>query len=215
MSIARPARRPWVQRRLRRSRRPRAVVDMSRSPLLFRAPTGLADGLARKEIALRRTVAAIRPLAGSHPAIGSPDPHGPGRTGRIRRMVMTTRHLIGGRRGIASRPVLSDADRRRYDQATAHLEAPFAVVDLDAFDANARDLLRRAAGTPVRLASKSVRCRNLMERARHAGMQGILAFTLPEAMWLAEHGARTWWSPTPPPTAPRSPRSRAERHASR
>jgi D-serine deaminase-like pyridoxal phosphate-dependent protein len=38
----------------------------------------------------------------------------------------------------------------------------------------------------VRLASKSVRCRALIERA---GLQGVLAFTLPEALWLAgEHG---------------------------
>jgi len=77
----------------------------------------------------------------------------------------------------------------RLDVATAHLEPPFALVDLDAFDANAADLLRRAAGKPVRLASKSVRCRALNERALAAGLQGILAFTLPEAQWLVEHGA--------------------------
>src|SRR5258708_7723731 len=39
--------------------------------------------------------------------------------------------------------------------ATSALDPPFAVVDLDAFDANAADLLRRAGGVPVRLASKS------------------------------------------------------------
>jgi len=59
---------------------------------------------------------------------------------------------------------------------------------LDAFDANAADLLRRAGGVPVRLASKSVRCRALIERALGAGLQGVLAFTLPEALWLAGHG---------------------------
>src|ERR671914_126419 len=77
------------------------------------------------------------------------------------------------------------ADRERLDAATAALDPPFAVVDLDAFDANAADLLRRAGGTPVRLASKSVRCRALIDRALGAGLQGILAFTLPEALWLA------------------------------
>jgi D-serine deaminase-like pyridoxal phosphate-dependent protein len=74
--------------------------------------------------------------------------------------------------------------QERLDAATAHLDPPFAVVDLDAFDANAADLLRRAAGTPVRLASKSVRCRALIDRALVAGLRGILAFTLPEALWL-------------------------------
>jgi D-serine deaminase-like pyridoxal phosphate-dependent protein len=75
------------------------------------------------------------------------------------------------------------------DAATADLDPPFAVVDLDAFDANADDLLRRAGGTPVRLATKSVRCRTLAGRALDGGLLGLLAFTLPEALWLAEAGA--------------------------
>jgi D-serine deaminase-like pyridoxal phosphate-dependent protein len=83
---------------------------------------------------------------------------------------------------------LAQSDRARLDAATAELEPPFAVVDLDAFDANAADLLRRAGGKPVRLASKSVRVRALIGRALDAGLQGILAFTLPEALWLAGHG---------------------------
>ena len=68
--------------------------------------------------------------------------------------------------------------------ATEHLDPPFAAVDLDAFDANAADLLRRARGKPVRLASKSVRCRALAARAHAAGLRGTLAFTLREALWL-------------------------------
>ena len=83
---------------------------------------------------------------------------------------------------------LSAPDRERLEVATAALEAPFAIVDLGAFDANAADLLRRAGGSPVRLASKSVRCRALLDRALAAGMRGILAFTLPEALWLASCG---------------------------
>jgi len=83
---------------------------------------------------------------------------------------------------------LAEADRARLDAATADLDPPFAVVDLDAFDANATDLLRRASGKPVRLASKSVRVRALIGRGRDTGLQGILAFTLPEALWLAGHG---------------------------
>ena len=80
-------------------------------------------------------------------------------------------------------------DRERLDRATSALEPPFALVDLDAFDSNAADLMRRAAGKPVRLASKSVRCRALADRALGHGLRGILAFTLPEALWLAGHGA--------------------------
>ena len=61
------------------------------------------------------------------------------------------------------------------------------VVDLDAFDANADDLVRRAAGKPIRVASKSVRVPELLRRAlARDGFQGVLSFTLREALWLYE-----------------------------
>ncbi|WP_308191361.1 alanine racemase [Arsenicicoccus bolidensis] len=72
--------------------------------------------------------------------------------------------------------------------ALAGREAPFAVVDLDAWDANAQDLLRRAGRLPVRLATKSVRCRALVERALSRGFSGVLTYSLDEALWLADQG---------------------------
>lgn len=80
----------------------------------------------------------------------------------------------------------------RLDDAVAKqgvpLPTPVFVVDLDAFDANADDLVRRAHGKPVRVASKSLRVPALLERAlAHEGMQGVLAYTLREALWLHEH----------------------------
>jgi D-serine deaminase-like pyridoxal phosphate-dependent protein len=69
------------------------------------------------------------------------------------------------------------------------LDPPFAVVDLDAFDANLADLTRRADGVPLRLASKSLRVRALADRALRGGFRGTLCFTLPEALWLASLGA--------------------------
>ena len=72
-------------------------------------------------------------------------------------------------------------------RATAGLQPPFAVVDLGAFDTNAAILRRNAIGKPLRLVSKSLRCRALMRRAlAQPGFKGILGFTLPEALWLAE-----------------------------
>ncbi len=72
-------------------------------------------------------------------------------------------------------------------EATAGLEPPFAVVDVDALQANAQALVRRAAGKPVRLASKSVRCRAISNAVLATdGFRGILALTLAEAIWLAE-----------------------------
>ena len=80
-------------------------------------------------------------------------------------------------------------DLARFDRATAALDPPFAIVDLGAFDANAGDLRRRAGGKPLRLASKSVRCRPLQERVLATdGFEGTLAFTLAEALWLTENG---------------------------
>jgi len=77
----------------------------------------------------------------------------------------------------------------RYEAALGHLDAPFAFVDLDAFDANAADLERRAAGKPLRLASKSVRVRALLERVlERDGWRGLMTFTLPESLWLGERG---------------------------
>jgi D-serine deaminase-like pyridoxal phosphate-dependent protein len=79
---------------------------------------------------------------------------------------------------------LSDAVSTLDDPAT-----PMVVVDRDAFDANADDLARRAAGTPIRVASKSLRIPALLERAlSHEGFAGVLAYSLREALWLASHG---------------------------
>jgi D-serine deaminase-like pyridoxal phosphate-dependent protein len=81
------------------------------------------------------------------------------------------------------------ADYSRLERATAELQAPFALIDLDALNANADELERRAAGMPIRLASKSLRCRGLQQRVlARSGFRGTLAFTLPEALWLAANG---------------------------
>lgn len=83
--------------------------------------------------------------------------------------------------------------RTRLDAAVAALpeppDTPTMVVDLDAFDANAADLVRRAGGTPIRVASKSLRVPALIERALAVeGFRGVLAYALREALWLHEQG---------------------------
>jgi D-serine deaminase-like pyridoxal phosphate-dependent protein len=85
--------------------------------------------------------------------------------------------------------VSTPSARQRYDRATRDLDPPLAVVDLDAFDHNAADLARRAAGRPIRVASKSIRCRHLIERVLgRPGYAGVLAYSLPEALWLCAGG---------------------------
>ncbi len=74
----------------------------------------------------------------------------------------------------------------RLTAATAHLPAPVAVIDLAALRHNAMDMLVRAGGIPIRVASKSVRVRAVLDAVlRIPGYHGILAFTLAEALWLA------------------------------
>lgn len=66
------------------------------------------------------------------------------------------------------------------------------MVDLDAFDRNAADLARRAHGRPIRVASKSVRCRFLLERTlRTPGFEGVMSYALREALWLNREWAGT------------------------
>ncbi|GAA1260977.1 amino acid deaminase/aldolase [Sphaerisporangium rubeum] len=80
-------------------------------------------------------------------------------------------------------------DRERLDKATAELEPPFAVVDLAAMRANGVAMARRAGGKPIRVASKSIRCREVLRRVLDMdGYAGVMAFTLPEALWLASEG---------------------------
>lgn len=76
---------------------------------------------------------------------------------------------------------------KRIARATEHLEPPFAVIDLDALRYNAHDMIRRAQGTAIRVASKSVRVRAVIEELQDvAGYRGVLGYTLAEALWLAE-----------------------------
>ncbi len=73
------------------------------------------------------------------------------------------------------------------DALTEHLEPPFAVVDLGALRRNADAMASSAGGKPIRLASKSVRCREITRAVlAMPGYSGILALTLAEAVWLAE-----------------------------
>jgi D-serine deaminase-like pyridoxal phosphate-dependent protein len=95
---------------------------------------------------------------------------------------------VDGREGPEDRHRLA----RRLSDAVATLDdpaTPLVVVDLEAFDANADDLARRAAGTPIRVASKSLRIPALVSRAlAHEGFSGVLGYTLREALWLCAHG---------------------------
>jgi D-serine deaminase-like pyridoxal phosphate-dependent protein len=72
-------------------------------------------------------------------------------------------------------------------QAVSGISGPVAALSLPALRYNALDMVVRAGGVPIRVASKSVRVRAAIDATLEmAGYRGILAFTLPEALWLAE-----------------------------
>jgi len=77
-----------------------------------------------------------------------------------------------------------------YESMFGSVAAPFAFVDLDALHANARFMLAQAGGKPIRIASKSVRSVGVLRRIFELdpGFQGILTFTLPEALFLEAQG---------------------------
>ncbi|TSE02206.1 amino acid deaminase/aldolase [Skermania sp. ID1734] len=83
----------------------------------------------------------------------------------------------------------------RLDAATRSLDPPFAAVDMTTVEANAADLVRRASGLPIRVASKSVRCRAVLQRvlgpelSGRDGFRGLMTFSLREAIWLVRQGA--------------------------
>lgn len=67
---------------------------------------------------------------------------------------------------------------------------PYAFVDLDLFDENVRQLAKRAGNKSIRIASKSVRCKELLKRTLAANpiYQGIMCYTTMEAVWLSREG---------------------------
>lgn len=72
-------------------------------------------------------------------------------------------------------------------RAISDLSGPVAALSVPALRYNALDMLVRSGGVPIRVASKSVRVREIVDATLSiAGYHGILAFTLPEALWLAE-----------------------------
>ncbi|QIS05954.1 amino acid deaminase/aldolase [Nocardia brasiliensis] len=84
----------------------------------------------------------------------------------------------------------------RLHAATAELDPPLAALDLATLRANAAGLVQRARGVPIRVASKSVRCRAVLaevlgeDLTAAGGFAGIMSYSLPEAIWLVGHGAR-------------------------
>ncbi|MGD9607326.1 MAG: alanine racemase [Leucobacter sp.] len=75
----------------------------------------------------------------------------------------------------------------RLADATADRSAPLVALGVEALAWNAHDMLRRAGGLPIRVATKSLRVRGVLDAVLALpGYRGLLAYTLAEAVWLSE-----------------------------
>ena len=81
-------------------------------------------------------------------------------------------------------------DYTYYKQVFSGRAMPFAYLDLDLLDQNIREIIARADGRQVRLASKSLRSVAVLRRIFAADpiFQGIMCFTVHEAVYLFTHG---------------------------
>lgn len=80
-----------------------------------------------------------------------------------------------------------------FARALAEASLPAAVVDVRAFDANLRHLMESTGVVPLRVATKSVRCHALLQRAARAlgsRFAGLMSVSPREALALAELGWR-------------------------
>ena len=95
------------------------------------------------------------------------------------------------------RHVSTDA-RARYERLrrlVAGESMPCAIVDLDALEANARALVKPLAGSgkTMRVATKSVRCPDLVTRVREATgavARGLMTYTAAETAFWAHRGEK-------------------------
>jgi D-serine deaminase-like pyridoxal phosphate-dependent protein len=90
-------------------------------------------------------------------------------------------------------PTLPGETWARYKRALGPESLPAALVDLDAFDANADRLFAttRAAKKTLRVASKSVRVPALLRRLQERGkgvVRGLMTYHARETAFLAEEG---------------------------
>jgi len=89
---------------------------------------------------------------------------------------------------------MNDAQRyARFCRALAGESLPAGIVDLDAVDTNLARLVQpiRAAGKALRIATKSIRCPDLIDYiAKRSGAIGLMTYSAAETAMLAARGHR-------------------------
>ena len=78
----------------------------------------------------------------------------------------------------------------QYAEQCAGLQAPLACLNLDLLEQNAQEVLRRAGGKPVRIATKSIRSLEVLRYVSRLSprFQGLMCYSPWEAAALAQAG---------------------------
>lgn len=86
--------------------------------------------------------------------------------------------------------MLKERSYEFYKELFAGESLPLAFVDFDLLDINIQSILKRSGDKPIRLASKSIRCKAVLEHIFKSDkrFQGVMCFTAGEASWLADNG---------------------------
>lgn len=81
-------------------------------------------------------------------------------------------------------------DYRYYRRTLQGLPLPLAYVDMDLLDANVQQIITTAGNTPIRVASKSVRCTHLLRYILDSSDQfsGLMTLSICESLFLAAQG---------------------------
>ncbi|MCR8657784.1 amino acid deaminase/aldolase [Paenibacillus endoradicis] len=78
----------------------------------------------------------------------------------------------------------------QYKQTFKSIEKPFAYINLDLLDANMKAISLAAGSKKIRVATKSIRSVEILNRIMNADQvfQGLMCFTVKEATFLLKHG---------------------------
>jgi len=77
-----------------------------------------------------------------------------------------------------------------YKEIFKNTQMPFAFVDMELFNKNSEDIIKRAGNKKIRIASKSIRCLDLIKKiiSSNSIYQGVMCYHPMEAIYLSENG---------------------------
>ncbi len=84
----------------------------------------------------------------------------------------------------------SSRNYKYYKEVFKNVQKPFAFVDMDMFNLNIENIIKRAGNKKIRIASKSIRCLGLIKKilSSNSIFQGIMCYHPLEAVYLSENG---------------------------